>query len=152
MLPSPGTLVKYGKWIYIDQCDSCHPHQQKSSINNAVDQPARLEVHVSHKVEIVHRQSPMVIHLSWSSSEGGWSSSEGGWSSTRSFTRRQGPTCGRRWVPWVRHLWTSRLRRRASNIKSQIPNKGQDAEKSSPMTKNDFANGPPYSLLKVTLR
>ena len=42
----------------------CHPHQQKSSINNAVDQPARLEVHVSHKIEIVHRQSPMVIHLS----------------------------------------------------------------------------------------
>ena len=41
----------------------CHPHQQKGSINNAMDQPARLEVHVSHKVEIVHRQSPMVIHL-----------------------------------------------------------------------------------------
>ena len=42
----------------------CHPHQQKGSINNAMDQPARLEVHVGHKVEIVHRQSPMVIHLS----------------------------------------------------------------------------------------
>ena len=37
-----------------------------------MDQPARLEVHVGHKVEIVHRQSPMVIHLAMIVIISGW--------------------------------------------------------------------------------